>query len=117
MEPQAGTTLTLASSIGGAGSLTKLGDGTAILTGSNNYGSGASVADGVTLIKAGTLQVGNGGTSGNIVGTVSNEGVLAFNRADRYVQAEAIKGSGKLVQQGQRHDVLNAVNATPAAPR
>ena len=40
VEPQAGTTLTLASSIGGAGSLTKLGDGTAILTGSNSYGSG-----------------------------------------------------------------------------
>ena len=111
MEPQAGTTLTLASSIGGAGSLTKLGDGTAILTGSNSYGSGASVADGVTLIKAGTLQVGNGGTSGNIVGTVSNEGVLAFNRADRYVQAEAIKGSGKLVQRGSGTTVLNAVNA------
>ena len=110
-EPQAGTTLTLASSIGGAGSLTKLGDGTAILTGSNSYGSGASVADGVTLIKAGTLQVGNGGTSGNIVGTVSNEGVLAFNRADRYVQAEAIKGSGKLVQRGSGTTVLNAVNA------
>ena len=111
VEPQAGTTLTLASSIGGAGSLTKLGDGTAILTGSNSYGSGASVADGVTLIKAGTLQVGNGGTSGNIVGTVSNEGVLAFNRADRYVQAEAIKGSGKLVQRGSGTTVLNAVNA------
>ena len=111
VEPQAGTTLTLASNIGGAGSLTKLGGGTAILTGSNSYGSGASVADGVTLIKAGTLQVGNGGISGNIVGTVSNDGVLAFNRADRYVQAEAIKGSGKLVQRGSGTTVLNAVNA------
>ena len=55
--------------------------------------------------------MGNGGTSGNIVGTVSNDGVLAFNRADRYVQAEAIKGSGKLVQRGSGTTVLNAVNA------
>ena len=37
--------------------------------------------------------------------------MLAFNRADRYVQAEAIKGSGKLVQRGSGTTVLNAVNA------
>ena len=39
--------------------------------------------------------MGNGGTSGNIMGTVSNDGVLAFNRADRYVQADVINGSGR----------------------
>ena len=48
--------------------------------------AGTVVRDGVTIIKAGTLQVGNGGVSGNIMGTVSNDGVLAFNRADRYVR-------------------------------
>ena len=43
VEPLAGTTLTLAGNIGGAGSLTKLGAGTAILTGSNSYGGGTVV--------------------------------------------------------------------------
>ena len=112
VEPLAGTTLTLAGNIGGAGSLTKLGAGTAILTGSNSYGSGTVVRDGVTIIKAGTLRVGNGGVSGNIMGTVSNDGVLAFNRADRYVQTDVINGSGQVIQQGgarrvQRHQRLH----------
>ena len=73
MEPLAGTTLTLAGNIGGAGSLTKLGAGTAILTGSNSYGGGTVVRM-ASPSSRGTLQVGNGGTSGNIMGTVSNDG-------------------------------------------
>ena len=117
VEPLAGTTLTLAGNIGGAGSLTKLGAGTAILTGSNSYGSGTVVRDGVTIIKAGTLQVGNGGVSGNIMGTVSNDGVLAFNRADRYVQTDVINGSGQVIQQGRARPCSTPSTATPAAPR
>ena len=117
VEPLAGTTLTLAGNIGGAGSLTKLGAGTAILTGSNSYGSGTVVRDGVTIIKAGTLQVGNGGVSGNIMGTVSNDGVLAFNRADRYVQTDVINGSGQVIQQGGARPCSTPSTATPAAPR
>ncbi|CAB3836229.1 autotransporter-associated beta strand repeat-containing protein [Achromobacter deleyi] len=110
VEPVAGTTLVVASDIGGAGSLTKLGDGTAILTGNNSYGSASVVKDGVTVIKAGTLQVGDGGTRGNIMGLVSNDGVLAFNRSDRYVQADPINGSGQVIQQGSGTTVFNAVN-------
>ena len=108
VEPVTGTTLVVASDIGGAGSLTKLGDGTAILTGNNSYGSASVVKDGVTVIKAGTLQVGDGGTRGNIMGLVSNDGVLAFNRSDRYVQADPINGSGQVIQQGSGTTVFNA---------
>ena len=66
----------------------------------SSYGSGTVVKDGVTVIKAGTLQVGDGGTRGNIMGVVSNDGVLAFNRSDRYVQADVINGGGQVIQQG-----------------
>ena len=54
--------------------------------------------------------MGNGGVSGNIMGTVSNDGVLAFNRADRYVQTDVINGSGQVIQQGGGTTVFNAIN-------
>jgi len=52
----------MASAIDGAGALTKLGTGVLTLTGANTYSGG-------TTISAGTLQVGNGGTSGSILAT------------------------------------------------
>ena len=116
MEPQAGTTLTLASSIGGAGSLTKLGDGTAILTGSNNYGSGASVADGVTLIKAGTLRVGNGGTSGNIVVPSAMKGCWR-STARTAMSGRGDQGQRQAGPAGQRRPCSMPSTPTPAAPR
>ncbi|OZI35096.1 hypothetical protein CAL29_14670 [Bordetella genomosp. 10] len=44
------------------------------------------------------------------MGRVDNDGVLAFNRADRYVQADEINGTGQVVQQGGGTTVLNAFN-------
>ncbi len=46
------------------GSLTKVGTGTMTLTNTETY-------TGVTTISAGTLQLGNGGATGSIVGTFS----------------------------------------------
>ncbi|THF62373.1 hypothetical protein E6C76_18825 [Pseudothauera nasutitermitis] len=84
---------TIATAITGTGGLTKTEAGTLVLTGSNTYSGG-------TAIHAGTLQVGDGGTSGSIVGDVVNDGTLAFNRSDALTFGGAISGAGRLVQEG-----------------
>ena len=55
---------TFAGTISGAGSVNQIGTGTMILTASNTYTGG-------TTISAGTLQLGNGGTTGSITGDVT----------------------------------------------
>jgi fibronectin-binding autotransporter adhesin len=67
--------LTFAGVISGSGSVTKLGAGTLTLTATNSYSGG-------TAINAGTLQIGNGGTTGFITGNVNNQGDLVFNRSN-----------------------------------
>jgi autotransporter-associated beta strand protein len=79
--------------ITGTGTLTKLGAGTLTLTGSNTYGGGTS-------INAGILQVGDGGTNGNLTGNVSNTGALVFNRAGTMSYSGAISGSGTFSKVG-----------------
>ena len=68
-------------------SLTINGPGTQILAGSNTY-------SGLTTITAGTLQIGNSGTTGSIDNTsgVVDNGVLAFNRTDTVTLATSISG-------------------------
>src|SRR5271165_762569 len=61
--------------ITGVGELVETGSGTLELTGTNTYTGG-------TTISAGTLQIGNGGTTGSITGDVTDNGTLAFDRSD-----------------------------------
>ncbi|MDX3900374.1 MAG: autotransporter-associated beta strand repeat-containing protein [Sphingobium sp.] len=96
--------VTLGGAISGVGSLTQAGSGTTILTGDNSYTGGTTIA-------AGTLQLGNGGTSGGIVGDVANNGTLAFNRSDTVPFAGAISGSGAVTQAGIGTTVLTAANS------
>ena len=56
-------TLVYGGAISGSGTVSKAGTGTVTLTGDSTYLGG-------TTISAGTLQLGNGGTSGSITGTV-----------------------------------------------
>ena len=78
---------TFGGTVSGAGSLAQIGTGSTILTGSNSYTGG-------TLINAGTLQLGNGGVGGSIVGSVVDNGTLVFDRADAATFAGTISGSG-----------------------
>lgn len=81
--------LTWSGVIGGAGGLTKSGASALILTDENTYGGG-------TTISTGTLQLGDGGTSGAIVGDVVADGTLAFNRSDSIIFDGVISGAGAI---------------------
>jgi fibronectin-binding autotransporter adhesin len=85
----------------GIGALTKDGSGTLTLTGENTY-------LGDTIISLGTLQLGDGGTSGSILGDVSNSGVLAFNRSDDVIFGGTIAGTGGVHQIGSGMTRLTA---------
>jgi autotransporter-associated beta strand protein len=75
--------------ISGSGGFTKQGSGGLVFTGNNTY-------TGVTTVSAGTLQLGNGGTSGTVAGNVviASGAILAFNRSDDIVFAGDISGGG-----------------------
>ncbi len=80
-------------SIAGLGTLAKSGSSTLILATNNTYSGG-------TTISAGTLQIGNGGTVGSIIGSVVDNGALVFNRSDSFAFAGAISGTGSVTKNG-----------------
>lgn len=74
--------------ITGAGQLRQSGTGTLVLTGQNSLAGGA-------YIDAGTLQVGDGGTTGWVTGNIANQGSLVFNRSDDTVYSGTLSGAGE----------------------
>jgi len=97
-------TITVGNAISGSGTLTQAGAGTTILTGGNSYA-------GTTTITSGTLQIGNGGTTGTLgSGNVVDNAALSFNRSDSITVGNAISGSGTLTQAGAGTTTLSGVN-------
>ncbi len=91
--------------LSGAGGLTKTGTGTFIVTASQAF-------SGATTISQGTLQVGNGSTTGWLpAGAITNSGVLAFNRSDNVTASGGISGSGSVRQAGGGQLTLSGSNS------
>jgi len=98
----------LSEDIGGSIDLIKGGTGTLVLTGTDTYTGG-------TKINLGTLQIGNGGTTGSITGDVIDNGSLVFNRSDNVAFNGIVSGSGMLTQAGKGTLTLTGVNSYAGA--
>src|SRR5690606_28856466 len=104
---------TLAGAIGNAGSgvttLAKNDSGTWVLTGNHTY-------TGSTNINAGTLLIGDGGTTGSITSSLLNNfGTLGFDRADTLTYGGSIVGTGAVSQTGAGTTILTGNNSYTGA--
>ncbi|MER8373456.1 autotransporter-associated beta strand repeat-containing protein [Mesorhizobium sp. M1406] len=95
--------LTLSGLFGGAGALTKTGNSALVLMADETYTGG-------TTISAGTLQLGNGGTSGSLIGNVLDNAALAFDRSDTLVYGGVISGTGTVNQIGTGTTIFTGAN-------
>ena len=107
-------TLTVGGGVQGGYSLTKEGAGRLILTGTSSY-------TGATIVNAGTLQIGNGGSAGALSGlsALTNNATLLFNLSRTLTQGtdfgSTIAGTGTLLQMGPGTLVLAGSNTYTGA--
>lgn len=112
-----GVTANIDSAIGGTVGFVKDGSGTLVLTGNQSY-------SGDTSVNGGTLQIGNGGTTGTLPtgSAITDNGRLTINRSNAVVQGTdfsgaPITGSGGLTQAGSDTLTLNAANTFSGTTR
>lgn len=86
--------------ISGPGEVTAQ-NGTTIFTADNTYTAGTVIEP------AATLQLGDGGTKGSVLGNVINDGTLIFNRSNTYEFNGTISGLGNVVQNGSGTTIFN----------
>jgi len=103
--------LVVSNTINGSGGLLQSGSGSVALTGTNAY-------SGSTVINAGTLTIGNGGTTGTLGSgnvTITGPGALSFNRSNTITVANAMSGNGTLRQAGSGTLQLTGSNTNAGA--
>lgn len=90
-----GSTLNITSPFQGGGSFRKFGGGTVVISADNaGYNN-------TTILGAGTLAFGNGGTTGDIgSGEIQNAGVLSLNRSNDITFVNNILGTGAVSKSG-----------------
>ncbi|TAE83807.1 MAG: filamentous hemagglutinin N-terminal domain-containing protein [Alphaproteobacteria bacterium] len=95
----------VSNNISGTGTLTmQQALKTVFLTGNNSY-------TGQTLITAGTLRIGNNGTTGNLgSGDVTNNAALVFDRSNNMTVNNTISGTGTLTKQSSGTVTLTGAN-------
>lgn len=103
-----GFDVALLSTAEGSGQLTKTGNGTLTMQSDNVYTGGTHIAQG-------TLQLGNGGETGSILGDIVDNGVLAINRSNDYTLGGNISGEGELHQTGSGVTTLTGANSYSGA--
>lgn len=86
-----------------SGSVIKNGSNTLVLTGNNGY-------SGLTTINGGILQLGDGGTSGQVTGDIDNDGTLVYDRSNNFNYTSVMSGNGALEKWGAGQLALAAVN-------
>jgi autotransporter-associated beta strand protein len=104
--------LLVSNAISGTGTLTQAGAGTTTLAADNSYG-------GTTAVSGGTLQVGNGGSTGTLGAgavTLSNNALLSYVRAADTSMSNNISGTGSVSASitgvGSDLTVSNAITLT-----
>lgn len=85
------------------------------LSGTTIFAADQSYTGGTVIGATGTLQLGQGGTSGSIQGDVADGGALIFDRSDHVVFAGAISGIGTVTQQGAGTTALSGNNTYTGA--
>ncbi|TNB48513.1 autotransporter domain-containing protein, partial [Martelella lutilitoris] len=88
---------------GQTGSLTKTGSGTLVMTDDNTY-------TGKTTVEDGTLQLGNGGATGSLVGdiAINTNAIVDVMRSANWVFNGELSGAGRFNQMGTGTTTLTA---------
>ena len=95
---------TLGGTISGSGAFEQIGTGTTILTGADSVSGG-------TTIDTGTLQLGDGATTGLLVGLNADDGTFAIDRSDTVTWTTTISGTGTFAQIGSGITILTAAQS------
>ncbi|WDZ80494.1 autotransporter domain-containing protein (plasmid) [Ensifer adhaerens] len=96
---------TFSGAITGTGGISVMA-GTQVLTGANTFTGQAGTNTGATL------QIGDGGLGGSLVGNINNAGAVVFNRSGNLTYGGSITGNGTFSQTGAGKLTLTATSST-----